>query len=168
MLAPPSLKSIPRYPVTAGVAAMAIAVTAMWGFDQSIDWAVMNHRVFAKWELWRTLTSTLPHVGILHLAFNLYWLWTFGTLVEKVYGHLKCAGIYLLLAFGASLAEFSLFIGGVGLSGVGYGLWGMLWVLEKRDPRFAQAVDYQTSRLFVIWFFMCIALTVTNLMPVAK
>ena len=147
---------------------MAITVTGLWWYGHTIDWTIMNNRVFAKWELWRTPTSTLPHDGIFHLAFNLYWLWAFGTLVERVYGHIRCAGIYLLLAFGSSLAEFSLFIGGIGLSGVGYGLWGMLWVLGKRDPRFEQAVDYQTSRLFVVWFFVCLALTVTGVMPVAN
>ena len=110
----------------------------------------------------------MPHVNFFHLAFNLYWVWTFGTLVERVYGHLRCAGIFLLLAFGSSLAEFTVFSGGVGLSGVGYGLWGLLWVLEKRDPRFAEAVDYQTSRLFVIWFVLCIVLTIANVMPVAN
>jgi tetratricopeptide (TPR) repeat protein len=103
-----------------------------------------------------------------HLAFNVYWLWKFGTLVERVFGDLKCAGIYLLLAFGSSFGEFAVSRGGVGLSGVGYGLCGMLWVLEKRDARFAGAVDGQTSRLFVIWFFACIILTISNVMPVGN
>jgi membrane associated rhomboid family serine protease len=168
MLQPPSLKYVLRYPVTTSVAGMAIAVTAMWWSGQDIDGIVMNGRVWANWELWRALTCTLPHVNFFHIAFNLYWLWTFGTLVERVYGHAKCAGIFLLLAFGSSLADFAVFSGGVGLSGVGYGLWGMLWVLEKRDPRFADAVDYRTSQMFVVWFFLCIVLTVTNVMPVGN
>lgn len=168
MLAPPSLKSVPHYPVTVGVALAAIITTGMWWSGQDIDGFVMDGRVWAKWELWRALSSTLPHVNFFHLAFNLYWLWTFGTLVERVYGHLRCAGIFVLLAFGSSLAQFTVFYGGVGLSGVGYGLWGLLWVLEQRDGRFAGAVDSQTSQLFVGWFFLCIVLTITNVMPVAN
>ncbi|HLX97009.1 MAG TPA: rhomboid family intramembrane serine protease [Verrucomicrobiae bacterium] len=168
MLRPPSLTQVLRYPVTTFVAGLALAVTGMWWSGQSIDGMVMNGRVWADWELWRALTSTLPHVNFFHLAFNLYWFWTFGTLVERVYGHLRCAGIFLLLAFGSSLAQFTFFSGGVGLSGVGYGLWGMLWVLEKRDARFADAVDQQTSQLFVFWFFLCIVLTIANVMPVAN
>ena len=168
MLAPPPLKNFLRYPITAGIEIMAVVVTAMWWMGQPIDWLVMDSRVFAKWEVWRALTATLPHVDLMHLIFNLYWIWTFGAVVEREYGHLKCAGFYLLLAFGSSLAEFSLFYGGVGLSGVGYGLWGMLWVLGKRDVRFAQAVDNQTSRLFIFWFFLCIVLTLTNVMQVAN
>jgi membrane associated rhomboid family serine protease len=168
MLQPPSLKSVPRYPVTAGTGLAALTVTGLWWSGGSMDGFVMNAQVWEKWELWRALTSTLPHTGIFHLGFNLYWLWVFGTLLERVYGHLKFAGIVLLLAFGSMLAEFTLFAGGVGLSGVGYGLWGMLWALERHDARFAGSVDNQTSRLFVIWFFLCIALTITNVMPVAN
>ena len=168
MLQPPSLKSVPRYPVTAGVGLAALTVTGLWWSGGSIDGFVMNAQVWEKWELWRALTSTLPHKGILHLGFNLYWLWVFGTLLERVYGHLKFAGIVLLLAFGSMLAEFALFAGGVGLSGVGYGLWGMLWALERHDAWFHGTVDNQTSRVFVIWFFLCIALTIANVMPVAN
>lgn len=168
MLASPSLKDLPRYPVTAGVALAAVVVTGMWWSGTSIDAFEMNGRVWADGELWRALTCTLPHVNVFHLAFNLYWLWKFGALVERVYGHLKCAGIYLLLALGSSLAQFTVSYGGVGLSGVGYGLWGLLWVLERRDVRFTGAVDRPTSQLFVVWFFLCIVLTITGVMQVAN
>jgi membrane associated rhomboid family serine protease len=168
MLQPPSLKDVPRYPVTASISALAIAVTVMWWRGHSIEGLAMNGRVWEKWELWRAFTSTLPHVGIFHLGFNLYWFWVFGTLVERIYGHVRMAAIVLLLAFVSMLAEFSLLSGGVGLSGVGYGLWAMLWVLEQRDARFAGAVDPQTSMTFVIWFFLCVVLTITNVMRVAN
>jgi membrane associated rhomboid family serine protease len=168
MLQPPSLTNAPRYPVTAGLAIGAMVVTGLWWSGQSIDPFFTNGDVWYKWELWRAFTSTLPHVSFFHLAFNLYWIWVFGTLLEGIYGHLRFAGIVVLLAFSSALAEFALLRGGVGLSGVGYGFWGMLWVLEKHDARFAGAVDENTSRLFVIWFFVCIGLTVTNVMPIAN
>jgi cytochrome c-type biogenesis protein CcmH/NrfG len=44
----------------------------------------------------------------------------------------------------------------------------MLWVLQQRDPRFAGSVDSRTSRLFVIWFVLCIFLTVSGTMAVAN
>ncbi len=168
MLKPPSLRSIPRYPVTAAVAIFAIVVTGLWWSGESIEAFFMDVRVWERWELWRAFTSTLPHANFIHLAFNLYWLWVFGAVLENVYGHLRFAGIVLLLALASGLAEFSIFYGGVGLSGVGYGLWGMLWVLERRDARFAGTVDSQTSRTFVIWFFICIGLTVAEILPVGN
>jgi membrane associated rhomboid family serine protease len=168
MLKPPSLKELPRYPVTASVSFAALAATAAWWAGWDIESIATDESVWAKWELWRALTSILPHVGVFHLAFNLYWFWVFGTLVEKIYGHLKLAAIILLLAFGSSLAEFALLEGGVGLSGIGYGLWAMLWVLERSDARFHGAVDRQTTQTFVAWFFLCVILTVTNIMPIAN
>lgn len=168
MLRPPSLKYVPHYPVTTAIAAGAIVVSGMMWTGQDVSAWLMNSDVWNRWQLWRALTATLPHVNFFHLAFNLYWVWTFGTLVERVYGHLICAGIYVLLAFGSMLAEFAVLNGGVGLSGVGYGLWGMLMVLERRDARFADAVDRQTNQTFIGWFFLCIILTVTNVMPVAN
>ena len=34
----------------------------------------MAGEVSTRWELWRALTSTLPHVNVFHLVFDLYWL----------------------------------------------------------------------------------------------
>src|SRR5436309_2497422 len=64
--------------------------------------------------------------------------------------------------------EFGFSDGGVGLSGVGYGLFGLLWILSKRDHRFADAVDARTIQTFIIWFFVCIATTIMHVMQVAN
>lgn len=168
MQPPPPLSRVPRYPVTAFVGLAAVAVTVSWWTGHGIEGLEMNESVWEKWQLWRALTSTLPHADVLHLAFNLYWFWVFGTILESVYGHVWFAGLVLFLAATSSFAEFTFLQGGVGLSGVGYGLWAMLWVLERHDPRFAGTVDRQTSQLFVGWFFLCIVLTFTNVLPVAN
>jgi membrane associated rhomboid family serine protease len=117
---------------------------------------------------WRLWTSALPHVNVLHLAFDLYWFWVFGTLVEEAFGPLVTLGLYVVLAGGSAAAEFAVFQGGVGLSGVGYGLFAFLWVLSRRSWRFVGVIDKQTIQLFVAWFLICIALTAANAMPVAN
>lgn len=96
------------------------------------------------------------------------WLWIFGTLIEETFGHLKTAVLILLFAVGSSAWEFGLAIGGVGLSGVGYGLFGLIWMLSRYDKRFRDAIDRRTVQLFIGWFFFCIIATVTNIMPVAN
>ena len=168
MLKPTSFKELPRYPVTAFLAGTALGVTTLWWMGKDIDGCFMDGRVWDRWELWRAFTSIFPHVDIFHLAFNIYWLWVFGPIVERAFGRVHFAAIALLLSVVSAFAEFSLFSGGVGLSGLGYGLWGMLWVLQQRDPRFADTVDAQTSRLFVGWFFFCILLTASEIMPVGN
>jgi membrane associated rhomboid family serine protease len=168
MLRPPPIQSAPHYPVTSAIAAGAIVVSVMRWSGQDVDASYMDYNVWDRWQLWRALTATFPHGDAFHLLFNLYWLWTFGTLIERGFGHLKSAAIYLLFAFGSMLADFAVSNGGIGLSGVGYGLWGMLAVLERHDFRFADAVDRQTNQIFIGWFFLCIVLTVTGWLPVAN
>jgi membrane associated rhomboid family serine protease len=145
----------------------AIILTGAWWSQLDISWAFTDFRV-REGELWRLATSCLPHVDLLHLAFNLYWLWSFGTLVEQHFGSVRTIGLYLLFAVGSSAAEYALLEGGVGLSGVGYGLFAMLWVLSRRDPRFSGSVDRNTIVLFVGWFLLCVALTLADIWHVGN
>ena len=161
------MSEFPRYPVIAGTALLAVGVTVLWWAKFNIS-PLIGDAMIRRGELWRLVTTILPHGGILHLVFNVYWLWVFGTLVEEVFGHFKTALLILLFAIGSSAWEFAILIGGIGLSGVGYGLFGLLWMLSKHDERFHDAVDTRTVQLFVGWFFFCIIGTLTKVMPVAN
>jgi Rhomboid family/Tetratricopeptide repeat len=120
---------------------------------------------------WTALALVYEHLSTCgHTAstFNLYWLWVFGSLVERVYGHAKTAGLIALFAVGSSSFEFAFAQGGVGLSGVGYGFFGLLWVLSSRDERFRDSIDKRTVVVFVVWFFFCIATTLTHTFAVGN
>jgi hypothetical protein len=52
----------------------------------------------------------------------------------------------------SSSFQFALGDGGVGLSGVGYGLFGLLYVLSKHDDRFKECIDQRTVNLFLKGF----------------
>lgn len=153
---------------------LAIVVTLLvtagkWDLERF----VINPDAFTR-ESWRLVLSALPHKldfgrgDVFHLPFNLYWLWVFGTLLEEVYGHAKLLALIILLAAGSAAAEYAVFVGGIGLSGVTYGLFGMMWVLAPRDRRFAGGVDTRTTRLMVGWFFLCIGTTALGLWSVAN
>jgi len=168
MQRPEPLSSCLRFPVTSGVAMVAIVATSGWRLGiADVEPFTINALAFST-QFWRLITSIFFHVNVIHLLFNLCWLWIFGVLVERVFGRPKTLGIILLLAVGSNVAEYALFRGGVGLSGVGYGLFGLLWVLGRWDRRFWGVIDQPTVQLFVGWFFLCIVLTVANLMPVAN
>jgi membrane associated rhomboid family serine protease len=163
----PKWTEFPRFPVTAGTAVLAIAVTVAWWSKVDIS-PLFETAMIRRGEIWRLVTSMFPHTDILHLAFNIYWVWVFGTLVEQVYGHLKTAALIALFAIGSGSLEFAFAAGGVGLSGVGYGLFGLLWILSSRDDRFRDAVDSRTVQLFVGWFVLCVITTVMNIFRVAN
>lgn len=156
-----------RYPVTGTTSLLAIAASLAWWSGRSIEPFTMSYGVWSG-QFWRPLTCTFPHVNLMHLAFDLYWLWRFGSRIEGVYGSLRTLALYLFLAVGSSLAEYDFGGVGVGLSGVGYGLFGFLWMLSSRDLRFRSLVDQQTVGLFVAWFVLCIVLTVKEIMPVGN
>jgi membrane associated rhomboid family serine protease len=153
--------------VVAGTAILSIAVTAAWWSKLNVS-PLFPSAMIRRGELWRLLTAVLPHVDALHLIFNVYWLWVFGSIVEQVYGHFKTALLIVLFAFGSGALEFAFSDGGVGLSGVGYGLFGLLWVLSRHDERFSDAVDNRTVQLFVFWFFFCIVTTWLKIFQVAN
>ena len=155
------------FPVSAGIGAMAAAITVMKELGWEIEAMTMSSEAFWA-QPWRMVASILPHGDFIHLLFNLYWLWIFGSIVEEAFGHVRTLAMVTLFAVGSSAAEYAVFDGGIGLSGVGYGLFGLLYVLNKRDPRFDHAMDKNTGMLFIIWFFVCIALTYFDIMPIAN
>lgn len=167
MRKPPPLNDLFKYPVTAGVVLLSAAMSLAWWSRMDIDWALMSPLIF-EGQIWRLFTSIFPHLEVFHLGFNLYWLWVFGTLIEPTFGGRKFAGIILFLAIGSCLAEYTVSAGGVGLSGVGYGLFGMTWVLSRTDDRFKKAVDPPTVLLFLVWFLFCIFLTYKGLVHVGN
>ena len=93
--------------MVSGLAAAAVTATVAWWYGWNIDPFVMDARFWPR-EPWRLVTCTLPHANIFHLAFNVYWFWVFGTLVEEVYGHLSTLLILVMFAAGSSAAEFAL------------------------------------------------------------
>jgi membrane associated rhomboid family serine protease len=168
MYPPPPLSQFRRYPITTFVAVLAIVATLRSSFGAHINPVFMTNTGDCLYEPWRLLTSTLFHGDAIHLLFNLCWLWIFGTLVEDRFGHGPTLGIFCFFAAGSQAAELAIFGGSKGLSGVNYGLFGMLWVLSTRDIRFRGAVDRQTIQWMVGWFFLCIFVTITNIWAVAN
>ena len=168
MRAVPQWTEFRRYPVVSATLLLAIIASVRFWSGGSIDLLVENADI-GRGQVWRLVTSALPHVNLMHLAFNLYWLWGLGTIVEGAFGHWRTAALLILLAAGSGAADYAIMDGGIGLSGVGYGLFGLLWILHRRgDARFADAMDSRTVGLFAIWFFVCIALTAAQVMRVGN
>ncbi|HEV8377917.1 MAG TPA: rhomboid family intramembrane serine protease [Tepidisphaeraceae bacterium] len=167
MRKPPDVITFYRYPVVSAIALLAAAVSIAWWTKVDVS-SLWETDAVRKGQIWRLLTSMLPHINFMHLAFNLYWLWVFGTLFEETFGHLRTLAVILILALGSGAADYAVCEGGVGLSGVCYGLWGAALVLSWLDARFRGAVDAQTHMLFIAWFILCIVVTVKNVMPIAN
>ncbi len=156
------------YPATGGAGVLAVAVTLLCWDNRNVFMLFdMDPSAFG-WEPWRLLTSALPHGDIFHLGFNLYVLWLFGTIVEEIFGWLRTVGMMAMFAAGSAAAEYVVCSGGIGLSGVVFGLFGFLWILSRRDIRFFGIIDHRTIRWFVGLFFVLILLTYFGIMNIAN
>jgi membrane associated rhomboid family serine protease len=56
-------------------------------------------------QWWRLLTSCFVHYGILHIGFNMWCLWSLGSLAERLYGRVTFACVYLLCGLSGSLGS---------------------------------------------------------------
>lgn len=86
-------------------------------------------------EIWRLLSSTFIHIGIIHLAFNLYALWALGPLTEESFGHRRFLMIYIFSGLGGSIASFVFSpVLSAGASGAIFGLLGALLYYSYKRP----------------------------------
>jgi membrane associated rhomboid family serine protease len=162
-----SLLRAASFPVTVGVGLLAVALTGAYWAGRDMTALMLEETAFFG-QPWRLLTSALLHGDVVHLLFNVYWLWVFGTLLEATLGAFWLLGLMTVLALISGAAQFAVGSGGIGLSGIGYGLFGFLFVAQRRDARFADAVDAKTSQLFGVWFLLCLALTRARIWNIAN
>jgi membrane associated rhomboid family serine protease len=95
---------------------------------------LINAFAVADGEWWRIFTSAFFHLGPIHLAFNMYVLYLYGSLVERLYGPIEYAVIYLLCAAGGSVLTILVDPAqqAAGASGAIFGLVGMLLLVSRR------------------------------------
>ena len=100
--------------------------------------------LFRRWELfgplvaqgewWRLITSAFLHASLLHIAFNMYFLWFVGSAVEQALGRGRFLLIYFVSALAGSAGALVLTPATftVGASGALFGLLGAALVLERQ------------------------------------
>jgi membrane associated rhomboid family serine protease len=95
---------------------------------------LINAVLVAQGEWWRIFTSAFFHLGLLHIGFNMYVLFLYGPIVERMYGPIEFAAIYLLCAAGGSVLtilvdprQFA-----AGASGAIFGVIGLVFVVSRR------------------------------------
>ena len=100
--------------------------------------------LFAKWILygpsvangdwWRLITSAFLHASLLHIGFNMYFLWFVGSPVEQALGRGRFLLVYLVsgLAGAAGALVYTPTSPTVGASGAIFGILGAALVLERQ------------------------------------
>ena len=98
--------------------------------------ALLYYPPFTYTEPWRMITAVFVHSqgSIFHVLFNMYSLFIFGPILERLVGRGRFLALYLLSGLGGSVAVLLLapLTPVVGASGAIFGLLGAFFVIQRR------------------------------------
>jgi membrane associated rhomboid family serine protease len=161
--------------LTAAACAICLIVfVALIGHDEDTTWTTYERWGYLSPETiwhggyWGLVTSAFVHLDPLHLVLNLFWLWILGGALERSVGPIKWLVFFVTAAWVSSGIELLSGDTGIGISGVGYALFGFGWIARERYPAFREAVQDRTVRLFLSWLVLCFFLTAFGIMRVAN
>lgn len=127
---------------------------------QLLLWGANNpYQVLYYGEWWRIVTAMFVHVGIIHLATNMWCLWNLGLLGEPLIGPFGVLAAYVLsgaagnlLSIGVDMAFGSGSLVGAGASGAVFGIAGVLILLLKSPRLPVPPSELAGLRRMVIYF----------------
>ena len=93
-----------------------------------LDYGAMFSPLIADGQYWRLFTAMFLHADVPHILFNGLGLLLFGSVVERTYGHLRFAVIYVIAGLAGSVLSFGMnsIAIGAGASGAIFGVLGAL------------------------------------------
>jgi rhomboid protease GluP len=149
--------------------AMVAQGASLWmpTLDQLMRWgADRPSNVLIDGEWWRIVTAMFVHVGIIHLATNMWCLWNLGLLAEPLMGSFGLFAVYLLTGAAGNLLSTGygwlsaihqnpgspVFQAGAGASGAVFGIAGALILLLKSGRLPVPPPELKRLRRSVIYF----------------
>src|SRR5262249_36156640 len=102
---------------------IAMAITGVSAFEPNsqevIRWGANYGPLTLGGQPWRLLSCVFVHGGILHIAMNMWCLWSLGELAEGLFGHVTFAFVYLVTGIAGSVASVWWHPGGVSVGASG-------------------------------------------------
>jgi rhomboid protease GluP len=135
--------------------------------DQLMSWgADRPDSILLQGDWWRIVTAMFVHVGIIHLATNMWCLWNLGLLAEPLMGSFGLVAVYILTGAAGNLLSTAynwihavrespgapFFQAGAGASGAVFGIAGALIVLLKSKYLPVPPRELNRLRRSVIYF----------------
>jgi membrane associated rhomboid family serine protease len=122
--------------VLIGINVVAFLLMLVSGIDETAtQWGMFPPSIAIDNEWWRLITSAFLHGGWLHIAFNMYVLYSLGPSLERLLGHSRYLVLYLMAALGGAVCSYAfsdVMTVSVGASGAIFGLMGALVVAGRK------------------------------------
>ena len=112
--------------------------------------------LFASGQWWRVVTPIFLHFGLLHIGFNMSWMWTLGRQIEFVRGSWRYGLLVLVVAIVSNITQ--LLVAGPnfgGMSGVVFGLVGYAWMKGRTAPEHGIGMPYDQIVYSLFFLFLC-------------
>ena len=132
-------------------------------FDPQRGWVDDGLSRILSGEAWRLVTPIFLHFGPLHILFNSWAITLEGTMIEVARGTRRLAILVLVSAVLSNLGQYvymdrfepdGLHLFG-GLSGVGYALFGYLWMKGQYEPEQGMILHPNTITTMLLWLVLC-------------
>ncbi len=120
------------------------SIDPKWDGDAFVD--------IKRGQVWRLFTPAFLHRGFAHIVFNMFILHFFGGRIETIQRWPRILLLFLIGSAGGVLAEYFLSDAtAVGFSGVGYCMFGYLWIYGLLEPGAGIGMEPQNVAIFLGW-----------------
>ncbi len=120
-------------------------------------------------QYWALITFVFVHLALWHLAFNVYWLWSLGSRLERSIGSTLFLVFFVASAFVSSAFQMAISdTTGIGASGVVYSIFGFMWLTRDKYSLFADVLSPKVILIFVVWLFVCLGTTIAKVWEVGN
>jgi len=156
---PQTISQVGPQPLTLGLMMVCVAVylLSLTPFRNHILLAFFLYpEAVVEGQWWRLITPVLLHFNVLHIVFNMLWLYLLGKVIEYRESAWLLAVLVLSIGIGSNYAQW--YMAGPnfgGMSGVIYGLLGYIWMCSWRDPGSGYYVENGVVTMMLAWLVIC-------------
>jgi GlpG protein len=149
-------------PVT--LALMAISCVVAWETDLGAVGPIVSRLLFTAnihgateilhGQIWRLITPIFLHFSVLHLLFNMWFMVAVGIPLERRRGWLWYLGFVLLSGVISTTVQGLIYPYAGGMSGVGYALFGYVWMAGKFRPQEGLGISRDNVIIILGWMLL--------------
>lgn len=148
---------LPQLTIALVALSLIVAVVTRLGSEREmVAPFLINWYELSQGQWWRLITPIFLHFGLLHLLFNMMWLWELGRVIEGRFGWPRLLLLVVVTGLGSNFAELAWsgpWFGG--MSGVVYALLTYLWMQGRFNPWSGIYIPRHILAMMLAWFFLC-------------